>query len=149
MNYTKLIKDAEKYWVYVSDRKGKAEGFFAPIEEVPVIKQLIADYSLIKGWLEALGLISQEEMKKLSLPNSTALHGNLKRLFDNSDLIINGQETHAFEFNGEYISKFMKIDKVYHGGVPKDILNGYYKMVNGKLVVDEEKKAEYLANIGG
>jgi len=144
MNYTKLIKDAEKYWVYVSDRKGKAEGFFAPIEEVPVIKQLIADYSLIKGWLEALGLISQEEMKKLSLPNSTALHGNLKRLFDNSDLIINGQETHAFEFAGKYINKAIKIGGIYRGELPSNFNADGTWVLNddGTLEQDENKVAE-------
>lgn len=149
MNYTKKIEEAKKYDIYVSEREGKAEGFFIPLQDMPVMKQLIADYSLIKGWLDTLGLISQEEMDKLSLPNSTALHGNLKRLFDNSDLLIKGQDTYAFEFAGDYISKFMKVDKVYHKELPNDILNGYYKMIDGKLVVDEEKKAEYLANIGG
>ena len=150
MNYDKKIERAKKNYVYVSTSvEGKKEADFVPVESLPIIKQLLADYKLLKSWFEALGFVSDELLNKLEISGSKHLHGNTKKILDNTELVIKDKQDYAFELVGGYISKFMKITDIYRGELPKDLLNGYYMLDNGQLVKDKEKEAEYLASIGG
>ena len=150
MNYKKKLEEAPKYYVYASTSPvGKENADFIPVESIPVVKQLLADYKLLMGYMEALGLVSQELLDKLEIPNSKYIHGNAKRIVDSSELIMKNKQNYALEFIGGYVSKFIEINDIYRGELPKDILNGYYRFENGQLVKDKEKEAEYLASIGG
>ena len=145
--YTQKNEDAMKGAPYVAS-KGKG-GYFEDFNLKEVLMQIIAEINLMRGWWEALGLLSQEELDKLNIRNSKSALNNMWQMIDKSKLLIDGMDNHALEFVGEYVSKFMKIaqDNIYTGDIPDDALKGYTKFEDGKLIVDETKKQEYLKTL--
>ena len=148
-SYKQQRDDAVKGAPYVAG-KGK-NSYFEDFDLKKVLIQLIANDNYRNGQMNALGIISNDKLKSMNIRTSKSLLANVNQFMKNSEMIIDGEEIHLLEFAGEYISKFMKIDikNIFRGDIPEDILKGYTKLEDGKLVTDEDKKQEYINTLGG
>jgi hypothetical protein len=150
-NYTEKIDQACKNAPYLSTNKSgkeKETGFFC-VQEVPIIKQMVADIGLMQGWWKALGQVSQDELAKLNISNSKSLLGNAWQMMDKSELIIDDIPTTNLEVVGEYVQKFMVLGKIYRGELTEEeeryFKVGALKFINGELIKDEDKYNQAMA----
>jgi hypothetical protein len=103
----------------------------------------------MRGWWEALGLVSQEELNKLNMLNSKSLLNNVWRMMDKSELIIDDIPTTNLEVVGEYVQQFMLTGKLYRGVLTEEEIRyfkvGALKFIDGKPVKDEDKYNQAMA----
>jgi hypothetical protein len=148
--YNTQCEEACKFDVYGStSKKGKKETGFFCIEQVPIVKQMIADIGLMQGWWKALGQVSQDELAKLNISNSKSLLGNTWQIMNKSELIIDDIPTTNLEVVGEYVQKFMVLGKIYRGELTEEeeryFKVGALKFINGELIKDEDKYNQAMA----
>jgi hypothetical protein len=148
--YNKQCEDACKFDVYGSTSKvGKKETGFFCIQEVPIVKQMVADIGLMQGWWKALGLVSQEELAKLNISNTKSLLGNTWQIMNKSELIIDDIPTTNLEVVGEYVQKFMVLGKIYRGELTEEeeryFKVGALKFLNGETILDHDKYNQAMA----
>jgi hypothetical protein len=148
--YNKQCEDACQFDVYGStSKKGKKETGFFCIEQVPLVKQMIADIGLMRGWWKALGQLSQEELAKLNISNSKSLLNNTWRMMNKSELILDDIPTTNLQVVDDVVQKFMVLGKIYRGELTEEeeryFKVGALKFINGELIKDEDKYNQAMA----
>ena len=148
-NYTKRIEEANLEDIYVSDKKGKREGYFIPLNEMRVMKQALAMIKKHEGYFDALAVKGSAVLNEMGLPiPSKAIPGQIHKIIDNVTLLVDTKEYVAMEMVEGILSKTCKVMAITDKEIPQDALKGYTKFEDDEFVVDETKKQEYLNTLG-
>jgi hypothetical protein len=150
-NYTEKIDHACKNAPYLSiNKSGKGKGGgFGDYDLTQWLMELTADVALMRGWWEALGQLSQEQLAKLNMSNSKSLLNNTWRMMNKSELILDDIPTTNLQVVDDVVQKFMVLGKIYRGELTEEeeryFKVGALKFINGELIKDEDKYNQAMA----
>ena len=141
--YKTNVEDVGKGFIWASTSNvGGKERAWVELKEEQTIKTMIAEITKLKKQLKVMDRIGKEFLNKMGVRTTRGTTQNMYRILDNSKVLFPNREYVGLEFLGEYISKIARIHDIHEiieDEIPDDILNGCYKVIDGKIVLDKEK----------
>ena len=146
--YDTKIDQAQKGAPYVATSdKGKA-GHFEKYNLTKRLAIMESEIKFFRGYYESENLIGKDMMESLEMTPKKHIKNQVYAMMQNTKMLFPNEEYYGLEFIGGYISNVCKIKEIAKGELPIDVLKGYTKFEDGKFVIDEEKKQEYLNTLG-
>ena len=154
MKYNEELMKAQPFDIYVPIEKGTTKREHKPLDEFPAMKKVNrivtrldlrdkSDDVILRMTLKALGVEDNQNVTSMYLLCSTLLQAKI---------LLDSEEYIAIESIDGYIANTMLVTNITKKSYLEDfanLLDGFHKWENGKVVLDEEKKAEYLSTLQG
>ena len=147
--YDTKIDEAQKGAPYVATSNKGKEGHFEKYNLTERLKILESQVTFFKGYYDSMNLIGKDMLESLGMSPKKHIKNQVYSAVKNSKILFPNEEYYGLEFIGGYISNVCKIKEIARGELPIDVLKGYTKFEDGKFVIDEDKKQEYINTLGG
>ena len=154
MNHNTQAQNAKGYSVWIVKTDEGIEREFIEVQDIPVIEQLIKDTAKVELRYQEDDAILAQTLSALRVPKDKR-HTNMYLLCQTllqAKILLDSEEYIAIESVDGYIANTMLVTNITKKSYLEDfanLLDGFHKWENGKVVLDEEKKAEYLSTLQG
>jgi len=152
MNHNDQAKNAKGYSVWIVKTDDGIEREFTEVQDIPVIEKLIKnnadtelryqkDDAILRDTLNALGIERDDRHTNMFLLCQTLLHrivmaeSGKDEAIESVDGYIKSRMVIKDVFASEYLNQFT------------DLVNGCYQVIDGKIVLDEEKRDAIIGTL--